>query len=62
MQFKSLVPIKADVYTLPYAVYEKMPKAAMEQLYKDYIILGSRQWVSPDHMVLIKRGAHPDYE
>lgn len=57
-----LTPIKADVYTLSYRVYQKMPKKAVEKLYEDYIILGVREWATKGHLVLIKKGANPDYE
>lgn len=57
-----LNPIKTDVYTLSYKVYQKMPKAAVKRLYEDYIILGVREWATAGHLVLIKKGACPDYE
>lgn len=61
-QFKSLKPLEAHVYTMPFAQYNKLPKAALKQLYDDYIILGVREWATKGHLVLIKKGSNPDYE
>ena len=58
----TLTPIKTDVYLLPYKAYTKMTEPMLIALYEEYIILGVREWIDKDNLILIRKGGLPNYE